>query len=65
MEGGYFLDKGHSSSEALTWIEGPPDRSMWGTMKTKGRKKLKIYGWRCPECSLLRIYAPEEEEEDS
>lgn len=62
MEGGSIVESGGGAPKQITWIEGAPEMSIWGYMKTKGRQRLKLYGWRCPNCSLVRIYAPEEEE---
>jgi hypothetical protein len=59
MEGGYLLDNAQSTQEALSWVEGPPEKSFWGSMKTKGRRKLTVYAWRCPGCAQVRLFAPE------
>lgn len=59
MEGGFLVDTTHGGQEAGQWIEGPPEKSFWGGLKVKGRRKLPVYAWRCPGCSLLRLYAPE------
>ena len=59
MEGGFVLDTTHGGQEAGKWIEGPPQKSFWGGMKIKGRRKLTMYAWRCPGCSVVRLYAPE------
>lgn len=59
MEGGFLLDTTHGGQEAGTWIQGAPEKSFWGGIKTKGRRKLTVYAWRCPGCSVVRLYAPE------
>ncbi|HEX5868851.1 MAG TPA: hypothetical protein VFY65_00475 [Longimicrobium sp.] len=58
MEGGFVLDNNHASQEAGAWVEGAPEKSFWGGMKIKGRRKLTMYAWRCPSCSIVRLYAP-------
>ena len=52
-------DNAQSTQEALSWVEGPPEKSFWGSMKTKGRRKLTVYAWRCPGCAQVRLFAPE------
>ena len=59
MEGGFLLDNAHATQEAVAWVEGPPEKSFWGTMKLKGRRKLTVYAWRCPGCMQVRLFAPE------
>ena len=59
MEGGYLLDRNHTNHEVGTWVEGPPEKSFWGGIKKiKGRRQLSVYAWRCPGCSIVRLYAP-------
>ena len=60
MEGGYPLDKGHGESAQMSWVEGPPEKAWHGSMKTKGRSVYQMYAWRCPRCTLVRLYAPED-----
>lgn len=59
MQGGFLLDRNHTYHEAGTWVEGPPEKSFWGGLKTKGRRQLPVYAWRCPGCAQVRLYAPE------
>jgi hypothetical protein len=59
MEGGYLLDNAQSTQEALSWVEGPPEKTFWGSMRLKGRRKLTVYAWRCPGCAQVRLFAPE------
>ena len=58
MEGGFLLDKAHATEEVGMWVEGPPEKSFWGGIKTKNRRKLTLYAWRCPGCTQVRLYAP-------
>ncbi|HEU0298518.1 MAG TPA: hypothetical protein VFR37_03670 [Longimicrobium sp.] len=59
LEGGYLLDDMGGSHEVSQWVEGAPEKSFWGTMKLKGRRKLTVYAWRCPGCTQVRLFAPE------
>lgn len=59
MEGGYLLDRGQTNAVG-TWVEGPPDKSIWTGLKLKGRRQLTVYAWRCPGCSEVRLFAPAE-----
>jgi hypothetical protein len=59
MEGGFLLDHTHGGQEAVKWVEGPPEKSVWTGLKIKGRRQLPMYAWRCPGCAQVRLYAPE------
>ena len=59
MEGGFLLDSTDSGKTAAQWIEGPPEQSVWGGLKVRGRRRLPVYAWRCPGCAVVRLYAPE------
>ncbi len=60
LEGGFLLDRTDSGSIQATWVEGPPEGSVWTGLKLKGRRQLPLYAWRCPRCALVRFFAPEE-----
>lgn len=38
MEGGFLLDRGDSGNAVGTWVQGPPERSLWHGLKLKGRR---------------------------
>jgi hypothetical protein len=59
LEGGFQLSHSSSGPSVAEWIEGAPEKSFWG-LKTSGRRKLKMYAWRCPRCAEVRMFAPEE-----
>lgn len=40
------------------WVEGPPEKSWWGGLKLKNRRRLTVYAWRCPGCTQVRLFAP-------
>ncbi len=41
----------------LSWIEGPPQKSMWTGLKLSGRARSEIVTWRCNRCGFLEQYA--------
>jgi hypothetical protein len=58
MEEGITLDHGHFNALSVQeWLEGPPERSFWFGLKTKGKEKLSIHTYRCPRCGYLESYA--------
>jgi hypothetical protein len=59
LEGGYLLDHTRNGTAISNWVEGPPERSVWTGLKTKGRRILPMYAWRCPSCTEVRLFAPE------
>lgn len=61
MEGGFLLNGVPSAgaTDAGQWVEGPPEKSFWGYLKLKGRRKVTVYAWRCPGCAQVRLFAPE------
>lgn len=59
MEEGFLLDEGRNSSSPASWIEGPPERSFWTGVKTRGREKLRVVTYRCERCGFLEAYATE------
>lgn len=59
MEGGFLLDRAGSANAVGTWVEGPPERSLWHGLKLKGRRQITVYAWRCPGCTQVRLFAPE------
>jgi len=61
MEVGYFLDRGHSTSELPRWFAGEPKPVLGELLGVapKGRQNgCVIVAYRCPECEALRLYAP-------
>ena len=58
MEPGFVLDQTYGAMTQSAWIEGPPERSFWTGLKVKGRDRLPVTTFRCPECGFLESYAP-------
>ena len=59
LEGGFLLDHTHGGHVAARWVEGPPERTFWGTLRLRGRRQLTVYAWRGPGCSQVRLFAPD------
>ena len=59
MEGGFVLDQTHGGNAQADWVEGAPEKSIWTGLRLKGHRRIPLYAWRCPRCSLVRFYAPE------
>ena len=41
------------------WLEGHPEKSFWGNLKTKGKESFLVETYRCTKCGLLKSYATE------
>ena len=39
------------------WMAGPPEKSFWGTLKTKGKKSYYITAYRCIGCGFMKFYS--------
>lgn len=59
LEGGYMLSNDGTYPTVGTWVQGAPEKSRWTGLKLKGKRQLPVYGWRCPSCMQVRLYAPE------
>lgn len=58
MDEGFLLDKAHANlPSAPEWVEGQPVPSFWLGLKLKGKDKLRVATYRCPNCGLLQSYA--------
>jgi predicted RNA-binding Zn-ribbon protein involved in translation (DUF1610 family) len=58
MEEGFLLDKGdYNAPSQQEWAEGAPEPSFWTGLKLKGKEKLPVTTFRCPNCGLLQSYA--------
>lgn len=59
MEEGFLLDKADANLPSpQEWVEGQPVPSFWTGLKLKGKDKLRVTTYRCPNCGLLQSYAP-------
>jgi hypothetical protein len=57
MEEGFVKDEGHGTVHASKWVQGPPEKSFWTGMKTRGKKQVVIATFRCRKCGYLESYA--------
>jgi Domain of unknown function (DUF6487) len=57
MEQGFTLDHSYGESLAAEWVEGPPEKSFWHGVRTRGRERRAIETWRCEQCGYLESYA--------
>jgi hypothetical protein len=59
MEEGFLLDHTHGGQVAANWVSGPPEKSFWTGVKTRGKEKLAVSVFRCERCGYLESYARE------
>jgi hypothetical protein len=57
MVAGFVIDKEHGGSRISRWVEGPPEKSVFGNVKLRGRKPIEVATWRCRSCGFLESYA--------
>ena len=60
LEGGFLISQTSNGTTVTEWYAGAPEKSFWTGIKLSGRRKLKMYAWRCARCAQVRFYAPEE-----
>jgi hypothetical protein len=58
VEEGFLQDHGHGANYSTAWIGGPPEKSLWGGLKLRGRRRLRVLALRCTSCGLVQLYAP-------
>lgn len=57
MQLGIIVDNSYQINDASYWMEGTNEKSWWGKLKSKGKKKHYISALRCITCGLLKFYA--------
>ena len=57
MQEGFTLATRGGQFRPEVWIEGPPERSFVGVVKTKGRQVFEVVAYRCEACGLLKFMA--------
>jgi hypothetical protein len=62
MEIGFVNDRDSYSGGPNHWLEGPPERTWLGSLKFRGKRYLEIVTFRCPECGMLEMVAPDPSE---
>ncbi|HZJ73086.1 MAG TPA: hypothetical protein VFF36_19295 [Planctomycetota bacterium] len=59
MDEGLMIDRGHGNQRDIAkWLEGPPERGLFGWVKTRGKRQLAVVTFRCNGCGYLESYAP-------
>ena len=58
MEQGFVADATEHYTKVTQWVEGAPQKSFWGGVKSRGKRKVPIESWRCGRCGYLENYAP-------
>ncbi len=60
MEPGYVLDFSHTSSQKrIRWIEGAPEKRLFGDFRTRGKRQFDVMAHRCRLCGYLIWFAPD------
>ncbi|HYE95965.1 MAG TPA: PF20097 family protein [Rubricoccaceae bacterium] len=62
MTEGFLLDEGQSTKNQAVWVDGPPEKSVWGGVKYSKRRKLPLTAYRCVACGFVDLYARENPE---
>jgi hypothetical protein len=57
MEPGYLVDHGHGAVYPAAWIAGIPKWSRWLGLKIKGKTKVPVATFCCPQCGRLDSFA--------
>ena len=57
MEQGVIVDHGHGAAYGAAWVAGSVEWSRWTGLKLKGKEKLPILTYRCPNCGRLESFA--------
>ena len=57
MDEGFIVDYTYGGQAAASWVEGPPQRSIWTGLKLGGKVKRQVATFCCPKCGFLESYA--------
>lgn len=57
MKEGWTLDNTYGGRAISSWVEGPPQKSVWVGVKLGKAKPLEVSTYRCPSCGFLESYA--------
>ena len=58
MEHGFMPDAAGAGALQSYWTPGTPEWSRWSGLKLKGRPRLPVLVYRCPDCGRLELVAP-------
>ena len=59
LEDGFLLDHRHGANYAGSWVGGPAEKTWWGGVRLRGRRRLDASALRCTGCGLVHLYAPD------
>ena len=59
MHPGFILESIPGGAAETKWVRGPAEKSFWRGVNVEDKERLAIVAHRCPQCGLLRLYAPE------
>ncbi len=58
MTEGCIPDFGYGRVDQQSWMEGPPEKSLWlQNLKLSGKRRFAITAYRCPNCGKVELYA--------
>jgi hypothetical protein len=59
MEEGFVIDRGHgnAASNVATWVEGQPELSWIGKIKTRDREQFRLGAFMCRKCGYVELNA--------
>jgi len=57
---GFVPDTSYSVILRSAWVEGKPEKNLFGSLKVKGRRTFPIVTLRCDLCGFLESYARSE-----
>jgi hypothetical protein len=59
MAEGFIKDHTRNSVDTSKWVDGPPEKSFWHGLKTRGKRQIPMTTYRCSRCGYLESYAVE------
>jgi hypothetical protein len=57
LESGYVSDLGQGARGYAEWIAGPLQFGPLGFPRRRGRARLPVIAYRCPNCAHLEMFA--------
>jgi len=57
MQIGFIEDSSYAAILVSTWQGGLPEKNFLGSLKTRGKTRIKITTYRCTSCGYLESYA--------
>ena len=57
MKVGFVVDQTYDQISIEAWVEGPPEKTIFGSPKVQDRETRKIRTFYCQSCGFLENYA--------